>query len=410
MLAKGGAVLAALLVTALAPPSALATTFVSRVNDNLFITNDDGDSQIQVTYDESDFLISGSDLSPGTGCAGSATFVFCDKGPIAKVTLSMGGGNDQWTGGTGGYPVAADGGAGNDRIPGSGAADLIYGGAGDDVIVPNSGDDVVFGQDGVDTVDYSNFSDYPNDPAFARISLDDQANDATRSTTGANIHSDVENLVGTIGADRLVGGAGVNHLTGGAGDDTLIAEDSSADALDCGDGADTAQIDKLDTVTGCETLQGSGAPTTTPATTSDPAPGPGGSDPSSGGPAATASPPSLAVVAAAVSSKFQAALRTVVLKLVVKNAPAPASIRVVCSGKKKGCPFKTKTVGPKSADTVLTKLFKNARLRPGAVIEVRVTRPGMVGKIFRFTIRKKKAPASQTLCLAPGAKTPAACA
>ena len=75
-----------------------------------------------------------------------------------------------------------------------------------------------------------------------------------------------------------------------------------------------------------------------------------------------------------------------------------------CTRKANGCPFKSKKGGAS-----LAKLFKRAKLKPGAVLEVRVTQPGAIGKVFRFTIRKKKAPKQQTLCLAPGAKAPSAC-
>jgi hypothetical protein len=385
--------------------------FVSRLsNGGLYVTGSDSPEDLVISYDESDYTFSGSNLMAGMNCTGSSTVVRCSKSLVTYMSLSLGGGDDHWTGGPDGIPVTADGGAGNDTIPGGTGNDVIHGSGGDDLIYPRSGSDEVFGEGGTDTVDYSNLLDYPNDPLFARISLDDQANDdLPYGSTGGNIHSDVENLIGTVGPDRLEGGAAVNLLAGGAGNDTIIAEDAVADTVDCGAGSDTAKVDKLDAVSGCETLTGSGAPQP-PATTTTPSPSnPGGSSDTSGAPTATTSPPPLAVVAALVSSRFRAALRTVVRKLVVKGAPAPASIRVACSGKKKGCPFKKKTLAPKGADTVLTKLFAKARLKPGAVLEIRVTQPGSIGKVFRFTIRKMKAPKTQTLCLAPGAKAPSAC-
>jgi hypothetical protein len=122
-----------------------------------------------------------------------------------------------------------------------------------------------------------------------------------------------------------------------------------------------------------------------------------------------APPPPLATLAAKIQAKWTVGLRTLVKKLVVLAAPAPASIRVACTGKKQGCPFKVKTLAAKRSSTTLTKLFTKAKLKPGAVIEIRVTQPGTIGKVFRFTMRKKKVPKAQTLCIAPGATKPTAC-
>ncbi len=67
------------------------------------------------------------------------------------------------------------------------------------------------------------------------------------------------------------------------------------------------------------------------------------------------------------------------------------------------------------------KLFKAAgrpvrvpglrrHLRAGAVIEVRVTMPGRIGRYTRFRIRRKRAPVRMDRCLMPGASRPVRCA
>jgi hypothetical protein len=48
-------------------------------------------------------------------------------------------------------------------------------------------------------------------------------------------------------------------------------------------------------------------------------------------------------------------------------------------------------------------------LRPGTVIEIRVTKSGAVGKYTRFLIRKGRPPKRTDLCLAPGSTRPARC-
>jgi hypothetical protein len=48
-------------------------------------------------------------------------------------------------------------------------------------------------------------------------------------------------------------------------------------------------------------------------------------------------------------------------------------------------------------------------LRPGTLIEIRVTKRGEVGKYTRFKIRKEKPPLRVDRCLPPGSRRPAPC-
>ena len=65
---------------------------------------------------------------------------------------------------------------------------------------------------------------------------------------------------------------------------------------------------------------------------------------------------------------------------------------------------------PKGSAAKLGKHFKDAKLKPGTTLEVRVTAPGMVGKVVRYTFRsKRKLPSSTRRCLAPGATKPSRC-
>ena len=63
----------------------------------------------------------------------------------------------------------------------------------------------------------------------------------------------------------------------------------------------------------------------------------------------------------------------------------------------------------KSGGAKLTRLFKRARLPPGAVVELRLTAPGAIGKVLRLAVRKRKPPKRSSLCLPPGASKPARC-
>ena len=84
---------------------------------------------------------------------------------------------------------------------------------------------------------------------------------------------------------------------------------------------------------------------------------------------------------------------TQITKLEVKGAPKSAKLQVRCKGK--GCPFARKAVKLKNGAAKLTKRFKGKRLKPGAVIELRVTAAGAIGKVQRITIRPRKDPQAQ---------------
>jgi hypothetical protein len=91
------------------------------------------------------------------------------------------------------------------------------------------------------------------------------------------VHSDVEDVYGTMGNDILEGnsasnlldgfegndsvkgGGSIDVLFGSAGNDSLDARDGLGERVDCGAGTDTATIDDTDTTSACETIDSSGA-------------------------------------------------------------------------------------------------------------------------------------------------------
>jgi hypothetical protein len=73
------------------------------------------------------------------------------------------------------------------------------------------------------------------------------------------------------------------------------------------------------------------------------------------------------------------------------------------------CPFRTTTLARRHGAVKLTPLFHKRRLRPGTVVEVRITAPGRIGRVSRVTIRSTKGPRLAILCLQPGATRATRC-
>ena len=115
------------------------------------------------------------------------------------------------------------------------------------------------------------------------------------------------------------------------------------------------------------------------------------------------------LIRATISSFFlTSASHTIVTKLVVKKPPSGTTIRITCKGQR--CPpNRTVKVKRAKAQVKLTKFVRKAKLKPGARLEVRVTKSGTIGKVRRITIRSLKLPRIQDLCLPPGARKPGRC-
>jgi hypothetical protein len=84
---------------------------------------------------------------------------------------------------------------------------------------------------------------------------------------------------------------------------------------------------------------------------------------------------------------------------------------VRCRGR--SCPFRSfarkAEAQARAARMVRIRRFGRHLLRPGTVIEIRVTKRGEIGKFTRFLIRKGKPPKRTDRCLPPGAKRPKRC-
>ena len=117
------------------------------------------------------------------------------------------------------------------RRQGTAKADVLTGTAGRDRLLGLGGRDVLKGRGGADCLDGG-----PGDD---------------RLDGGAG--NDV--LAGGAGADVLIGGAGADAFFGGAGDDTILARDGVRESIDCGPGRDTATVDRVDRLKGCEKVR-----------------------------------------------------------------------------------------------------------------------------------------------------------
>jgi hypothetical protein len=118
--------------------------------------------------------------------------------------------------------------AGNDVVNGTPYSDIMRGFAGNDRLFAGAGNDHVEGNGGNDTI-----SAGPGDNAV----FGGPGND---TITAGN------------GRDLLEGGPGRDTIKAGGGNDRVEARDGFRDVIDCGPGNDTAEIDRLDVVRGCE--------------------------------------------------------------------------------------------------------------------------------------------------------------
>lgn len=189
----------------------------------------------------------GPDVLDAQGGAGTG-------GPLADpVFLAGNGGADILTGGDG--PDILVGGDGNDHLEGRG---------GDDTFLYSAGDDDMDGGPGTDVASY----------LYDGTSVSVDLGIAGPQPTGAGNDSlvNIENLIGTPGADVLRGDGGPNELLGNSGADVLDGRggedvldggkdadfldvrDGGPDTADCGSEADTATADRpgLDTLSNCE--------------------------------------------------------------------------------------------------------------------------------------------------------------
>lgn len=278
MTARSRLLLSAAVALLAVPASAPAAT-VSASNGTLTYTAASGEANHLTVSSENGQLrfedTGVSSMTAGTGCSpSSAQRVSCSPAAITALSVDLGDGNDRLSGGVL-LPFAVHGGLGSDQISTFAGNDAVDGGPGSDTIETGWGDDAIDGGEGGDTISGGYGDDtvvYATRTAAVSVSLDDLANDGAAGE-GDNVRPSIDRAVGGSGNDTLAGDAGGNHLTGNGGDDTLvgaggddtldggagtdsfaggtgadtlIARDGAAEALLCGDDADTAEADDTD--------------------------------------------------------------------------------------------------------------------------------------------------------------------
>ncbi len=213
---------------------------------------------------------------PGPGCEGD------DVGPDIE-SVETGAGDDVIAMGaianyvsSGAGDDVVDGGGGDDDLSGGEGDDRLSGGAGDDFFYDSDGSDRVAGDAGDDVFEHDVYSpegsdtftggagddlaSYVNSYEAVRVSLDGRADDGPPGK-GDNIGRDVEDVIGTDGADVLIGSKAANELTGLGGADRLVGG-KGADALLGGSGRDQlvpgAGADALDGGSGNDLLKARG--------------------------------------------------------------------------------------------------------------------------------------------------------
>lgn len=111
----------------------------------------------------------------------------------------------------------------------------------------------------------------------------------------------------------------------------------------------------------------------------------------------------------AFSATYPSSAYTKFTSMTVKPVRKGDRLRLSCKGP--GCELGKKTIKVRKNARKLNLLrhLKGSKLRKGAVVQLRITRPGTIGKVGIWKIRAPKVPTTSRSCLLPGAKKPSRC-
>jgi Ice-binding-like/Bacterial Ig-like domain len=114
-------------------------------------------------------------------------------------------------------------------------------------------------------------------------------------------------------------------------------------------------------------------------------------------------------VRAGISAKWTATSSSTSLdSLTVSRLPGKSTVTVTCHGG--GCSFATHAFSPTTTSLTLPAEVGNAKLKPGATLQVTVSVAGQVGEVARFAVRSGQSPSQTSLCLVPEARVATVCA
>ena len=121
-------------------------------------------------------------------------------------------------------------------------------------------------------------------------------------------------------------------------------------------------------------------------------------------------PAPLPRIVVTLSSGFEPIGATTTLNLLtVRDVPRGSTVTATCKRKNgRSCGIR-RFVKRNARGDVKLKRFLRKKLRPGTVIEVRVTKRGSIGAVKQLKTRRRKRPTITTRCLPPGAKKPVRC-
>lgn len=117
----------------------------------------------------------------------------------------------------------------SDALYGNGSANTLDGGSGNDTLIGGGGADRLLGGAGIDTASYAS--------ASAAVTAKLLYASTNTGDAQGDTYSGVENIIGSLHADKLYGDDGANTLTGGSGNDGLVGNGGN-DVLFGGQGAD----------------------------------------------------------------------------------------------------------------------------------------------------------------------------
>ena len=126
----------------------------------------------------------------------------------------------------------------------------------------------------------------------------------------------------------------------------------------------------------------------------------------------TAEPYPRVQATATLTTAFERDRRTRLLRLAIADAAKGDTIRIRCTGA--GCQKRmnrTIEVSRATRRLQLTRYVQGARLKPKARVEVRISHPGQVARIFTFVMRASRSGAPQRTrqCLVPGQSKATSC-